>query len=176
MCGEKRIGYFASRRRNELADVAMGAMRTLTVFLRDWKSTWTQEVLSFFAWNGWCSVCGWVQVLHWIGLPPHESRRAHSPFLKGAGMAALNMHLAELLDILEASSGLQPAVSTPAELRDQMADQLAGSNLQLAERVRRLDDWQAEALADFVADAHTLAEFWDIPAAFGDGGGETRLG
>ena len=91
-------------------------------------------------------------------------------------MAALNMHLTELVDILEASSGLQPTTCTPAELRDQMADQLAGTNPQLAERVRQLDDWQAEALADFVADAHTLAAFWDAPTATGDGCGDTRLG
>jgi hypothetical protein len=92
-------------------------------------------------------------------------------------MAALNIHLTELLDILEASSGLQPAASTPAELRHQIAVRLAVSNPQLAERVRQLDDWQAEALADFVADAHTLAEFWENPTpAPGDGTGETRVG
>jgi hypothetical protein len=92
-------------------------------------------------------------------------------------MAALNIHLTELLDILEVSSGLQPAVCTPAELRDQIAGRLAKGNPQLAERVRQLDDWQAEALADFVADAHTLAEFWDNPVITpSDGTGETRIG
>lgn len=92
-------------------------------------------------------------------------------------MAALNIHLTELIDILEVSSGLLPAACTPAELRDQIADRLAGSNLHLAERVRQLDDWQAEALADFVADAHTLAEFWETPATSPtEGSGDTRLG
>jgi hypothetical protein len=91
-------------------------------------------------------------------------------------MAALNIHLTELLDVLEASSGLQPAALTPTELRDQIADRLAGSQARLAVRVRQLDDWQAEALADFVADAHTLCDFWDHPPDGGEGSAETRLG
>lgn len=91
-------------------------------------------------------------------------------------MAALNIHLVELLELLEASSGLQPAALTPTELRDQIADRLAASYPQLAQRVRQLDDWQVEALADFVSDAHTLCAVWDNPSGAGEGSTETRLG
>jgi len=92
-------------------------------------------------------------------------------------MAALNIHLSELIEILEVSSALMPRESKPAELRDQIAHRLTDSNPHLAERVRQLDDWQAEALSDFVADAHTLAEFWDIPSRPpADGSGDTHLG
>ena len=65
---------------------------------------------------------------------------------------------------------------TTLQIRDQIALRLTDSNPHLAERVRQLDDWQAEALADFVADAHTLAEFWDIPTRPPDGSGDTHLG
>jgi hypothetical protein len=97
--------------------------------------------------------------------------------MKGAGMAALNIHLTELIEILEVSSVLMPGQSTSAEIRDQIAHRLTDSNPHLADRVRRLDDWQAEALADFVADAHTLAEFWEIPTPSpAEGTRDTRLG
>lgn len=92
-------------------------------------------------------------------------------------MAALNIHLTELIEILEVSSAVMPGESAPVELRDQIAHRLAESNPHLAERVRQLDDWQADALADFVADAHTLAGFWEIPTTSrADGTGDTRLG
>jgi len=92
-------------------------------------------------------------------------------------MAALRIHLTELVEILELSSGLQPAACTPAELRDQIAERLTDSNPLLADRVRQLDDWQAEALADFITDAHTLAEFWENSETTPrNGSSETRLG
>ena len=92
-------------------------------------------------------------------------------------MAALNIHLTELIEILEVSSSLMPRESTPVELRDQIAHRLTDSNPHLAQRVRQLDDWQAEALADFVADAHTLAEFWEIPTPSpADRASDTRFG
>ena len=92
-------------------------------------------------------------------------------------MAALNIHLTELVEILEASSVLQPTACTPVELRDQMAERLMDTNPLLADRVRQLDDWQAEALSDFITDAHTLAGFWENPAITPrTGTGETRLG
>ena len=92
-------------------------------------------------------------------------------------MAALNIHLTELVEILEASAVLQPNVCTPVELRDKMADRLTDTNPLLADRVRQLDDWQAEALSDFITDAHTLAEFWENPTITPrNGTGDTRLG
>jgi hypothetical protein len=92
-------------------------------------------------------------------------------------MAALNIHLTELVEILEVSSGIHPSACTAVELRDQIAQRLTDTNPLLAHRVQRLDDWQAEALHDFITDAHTLAEFWQNPAITpGDGFGDTRLG
>jgi hypothetical protein len=72
-------------------------------------------------------------------------------------MAALHTYLDDLLAVLRTAAGLHPLPNAAARLRDELAARLAGSDPELAERVRRLDDWHAEVLADFVADAQALA-------------------
>ena len=78
-------------------------------------------------------------------------------------MTALHIHLNELLAVLRASTGLSPADHPAGRLRDLVAGRLAGSDPLLADRVRRLDDWHADALAQLVADAHALARALEGP-------------
>lgn len=73
-------------------------------------------------------------------------------------MTALNIHLNELLAVLRASAGLDPAGCLPVRLRESIVDRLAWTDPLLADRVRRLDDWHTEALAQLVVDAHELAD------------------
>jgi hypothetical protein len=72
-------------------------------------------------------------------------------------MIALIAHLDELADVLRASADLRLADYSPADLRDTLANVLAGTSPGLAARVGRLDEWLTDALAEFVADAHALA-------------------
>ena len=60
-----------------------------------------------------------------------------------------------------------------ADLRSQLAVRLAATDPDLADRVRRLDDWHAEVLADLVADAHALSATLAAPP--GDGSGDTKV-
>jgi hypothetical protein len=76
-------------------------------------------------------------------------------------MTALNIHLNELLAVLRASAGLDPTGRLPIRLREEIVDRLAWTDPLLADRVRRLDDWHTEALAQLVADAHELADALD---------------
>jgi hypothetical protein len=75
-------------------------------------------------------------------------------------MAALNIHLNELLAILLASEGVPLQNMTAVQVRDAIAERLAGLNPELASRMHRLDDWQTDAVAEFVADAHALSQSW----------------
>jgi hypothetical protein len=72
-------------------------------------------------------------------------------------MAVLHTYLDDLLAVLRAVASLDPVPNAGARLRDDLVDRLALSDPELADRVRRLDDWHAEVLADFVADAQALA-------------------
>jgi hypothetical protein len=90
-------------------------------------------------------------------------------------MAMLDTHLDELLAVLRVSAGLRLDAYAPAGLRDRLAARLAADDPNLARRVRQLDDWQAESLADFVADAHALAGALESPGGAGDGSAETRV-
>jgi hypothetical protein len=72
-------------------------------------------------------------------------------------MAVLDTYLDDLLAVLRTAAGLHPIPNAAARLRDELAGRLTRSDPDLAERVRRLDDWHAEVLADFVADAQALA-------------------
>lgn len=90
-------------------------------------------------------------------------------------MAVLHTHVDDLLAVLRTAATLDPIPDAAARLRDALADQLAHTNPELAERVRWLDDWHAEVLADFVADAAALARTLASAPRRGDGGEETKV-
>ena len=79
-------------------------------------------------------------------------------------MIALANHLDDLSAVLRASARLGPTAGTPAQLRADLADALEPTDPGVATRVRGLDDWHAEALADFLAEAHVLARALDRSA------------
>jgi hypothetical protein len=89
-------------------------------------------------------------------------------------MSALTTHLDDLSVVLRASADLAPAAMTPERVRGELADQLDRLSPRLADRVRRLDDWHAETLSEFLTEAHLLAEVLDGPAASG-GAAETKV-
>jgi hypothetical protein len=78
-------------------------------------------------------------------------------------MIALASHLDDLLAVLRVSARRGPTAGSPAQLRTEMAEALRPTDPNLADRVRRLDGWHAEALADFLAVAHVLARALDRP-------------
>ncbi len=88
-------------------------------------------------------------------------------------MTALYIHLNELLAVLRASAGLDPSAGPPAQLREAVEDRLRATDPLLAERVRRLDEWHTDALAQLVADAHALAQA--LEASSGEGEPDTRV-
>jgi hypothetical protein len=91
-------------------------------------------------------------------------------------MTALHIHLNELLAVLRASAGLDPGAYAPARLRDAVADRVGWSDPLLAARVRRLDDWHTDALAQLVSDAHALANALESPhRPLADESTETRV-
>lgn len=91
-------------------------------------------------------------------------------------MTALNVHLNELLTILLASEGLRPQDMTPVQIRDAIAMRLIGMNLELSNRLFHFDDWQTDALGEFVTDAHALAQSWETAQTLAGGGKEeTRV-
>ena len=75
-------------------------------------------------------------------------------------MNALSTHLDDLLTVLRASAELRPSDHSPGQLRAVLAAALTAVP-DLSRRVARLDDWHTEALADFVVEAHILAEAFD---------------
>jgi hypothetical protein len=79
-------------------------------------------------------------------------------------MIALASHLDDLSAVLRASARLGPSAGSPGQLRADLAKVLRATDPAVAERVRGLDDWHAEALADFLAEAHVLARALDRPA------------
>ena len=91
-------------------------------------------------------------------------------------MAVLHTYVDDLLAVLRAAATLNPIPDAAAQLRDALADLLVHSDPALAERVRALDDWHAEVLADFVADANALAATLASAPERGDGGEETKVG
>jgi hypothetical protein len=91
-------------------------------------------------------------------------------------MPALHTYLDDLLAVLRTAAGLDPIPNAAGRLRDELADRLDRSDPDLADRVRRLDDWHAEVLADFVADAQAVAATLALPPRRGDGSEETKVG
>ena len=70
-----------------------------------------------------------------------------------------------MLAVLRVSARLRPSAGSPAALRDDLAHHLEGIAPDLAVRVRALDPWHTDALADFVAEAHLLAKALGRPAS-----------
>jgi len=91
-------------------------------------------------------------------------------------MNAVTTHLDDLLTVLKASADLRPASGTAAQLRAQVAARLTRVRPDLAARLRALDDWHAEVLADFINDAHVVADALERPAGTRSGEDETRVG
>ena len=90
-------------------------------------------------------------------------------------MNALSTHLDELLAVLGASARLRPSAGAPARLRDELAARLGKSDPDLAERLRGLDEWHTDTLADFVAEAHLLAKALTRPVGGSAVADETHI-
>jgi hypothetical protein len=85
--------------------------------------------------------------------------------------------LDDLLTVLQAAADLRPADETAATMRLQLATRLDPVHPGLAARVRALDDWHAEVFADFIADAHVVAEALEhAPPRDGLAADDTRVG
>jgi hypothetical protein len=91
-------------------------------------------------------------------------------------VSAITTHLDDLLTVLRASADLRPTANTAATLRVQLAARLEYVHPDLAARVRALDDWHAEVLADFITDAHVVAAALDFPSPVGPNSDDTRVG
>ena len=91
-------------------------------------------------------------------------------------MSDLATHLDDLLAVLKASAALGPSALAPARLPAALAVRLSPADPDLAARVRALDDWHAEALADFVAEAHVLARALGRPPRPAAADADTRAG
>jgi hypothetical protein len=78
-------------------------------------------------------------------------------------MSVIATHLDDLLTVLRAGADLRPHADTAASLRVQLASRLMDLWPNLAAAVRRLDDWHAEVLADFIAEANVVAAALDFP-------------
>jgi hypothetical protein len=91
-------------------------------------------------------------------------------------MIALATHLEDLVAVLRASARLGPTAGSPAQLRAELAKALHSTDPEMANRVRELDDWHAETLADFLAEAHVLARALDRRPAGPPPDGDTEIG
>jgi hypothetical protein len=80
-------------------------------------------------------------------------------------MIALAAHLDDLVAVLRASARLGPTAGSPGQVRADLANVLRRTDPEVADRVRELDDWHAETLADFLAEAHVLARALDRSSA-----------
>lgn len=89
-------------------------------------------------------------------------------------MNAVTSHLDDLLTVLRVSADLPATTDTVDHLRHQLVKRLELVRPDLAVRVKGLDEWHAEVLADFIADAQFVAEALD----YGPSGGadDTRVG
>jgi hypothetical protein len=83
-------------------------------------------------------------------------------------VSAVTSHLDDLCAVLRASADLRPTASTAATLRAQIAARLEKIRPELAARVRAMDDWHVEVLADFITDAHVVADGLEVPPPAGN--------
>jgi hypothetical protein len=92
-------------------------------------------------------------------------------------MNAITSHLDDLLTELQIAADLRSANETATTMRKQLATRLDAVHPMLAARVRYMDDWHAEVLADFIADAHIVADALEhVPPRDGPAADETRVG
>jgi hypothetical protein len=91
-------------------------------------------------------------------------------------MNAVATHLDDLLMVLKASADLPPDRQSASHLRLQLAQRLEAVRPSLAARVRAMDDWHAEVLADFIADADVVAEALDYVPMTSEKDDDTRVG
>src|SRR4029078_7595145 len=77
--------------------------------------------------------------------------------LRGDNMNAVTTHLDDLLTVLRVSADLHATTDTVARLRLQLVERLEPACPGLSACVRGLDEWHAEVLADFIADAQFVA-------------------
>jgi hypothetical protein len=91
-------------------------------------------------------------------------------------MNAVTTHLDDLLTVLRVSADLRATTDTVAQLRLQLIERLEPVRPDLASRVMALDDWHAEVLADFVADAQFVAKALDYQAPADGAEDDTRIG
>ena len=91
-------------------------------------------------------------------------------------MNAVTTHLDDLLTVLRASADLRPSVDTASQIRAQVAARLERVRPDLAGRIRRLDDWHTEVLADFIMDAHVMADALEAPTPGPGSADDTRVG
>jgi hypothetical protein len=90
-------------------------------------------------------------------------------------MNAVTSHLDDLLTVLRVSADFRATTDTVHHLRRQLVKRLEPVRPDLAARVRDLDEWHAEVLADFIADAQFVAEALDC-APTGGAADDTRVG
>jgi hypothetical protein len=90
-------------------------------------------------------------------------------------MNALTSHLDDLLTVLRVSADFQAATDRVDHLRHKLVERLALVRPDLAARVKALDEWHAEVLADFIADAQFVAKALDYAPA-GGAEDDTRIG
>jgi len=88
---------------------------------------------------------------------------------------AIVTHLDDLCAVLRASADLRPTANTAAGLRAQIALRLDPHRSDLAARLRAMDDWHTEVLADFITDAHVVATALEHPPPTGQAEAETRV-
>lgn len=89
-------------------------------------------------------------------------------------MSDLDTRFEDVLAVFRAAAGLAPLVGAPIPLRDAVAARLSRTDPALAIRVRALDDWHTEALAEWVAEAHLLARAFGRRPAQAEADTETR--
>lgn len=91
-------------------------------------------------------------------------------------MNAITNHLDDLLTVLREAADLRPSTDTALQLRTQLAARLDHARADLARRIRGLDDWHAEVLADFIAEAHVVAAALEFPLRPRSSADATRVG
>ena len=91
-------------------------------------------------------------------------------------MNAISTYLDELITVLRAAADLHSHAKSSADFRTQLAARLNVHRPDLAARIRGMDDWHVEVLADFIAEAVVVAAALDYAPAIRVGADDTRIG